>query len=94
MFQLIPFIQSFYAPQHPFLFSHHFIIGNLFIIQSFIGTRQGDLMGGPLFVLIHFHALCSSTSLFPSCLFPSVANDTHIIGPTLIVSQVFHHFSS
>ncbi len=36
----------------------------------------------------------SSTSLFLFCFFPFFANDTHIIGPVSVLSQVFHHFSS
>jgi hypothetical protein len=92
--QFIFFIHYFYAPQHPLLFNHHSLLNNLFIIQSSSGTHQRDLLGGPLFILTHFRALCSLTSLFPSCLFPSITNDTHIIGPTSIVFQAFDHFSS
>jgi hypothetical protein len=78
----------------PLFFNRHSFLGNMFIIQSSISTHQGDLLGGLFFLLIHFRTLCSLTSLFPSYLFPFVANDTHIIGPTSIVSQAFHHFSS
>jgi hypothetical protein len=43
-------------------------------------------------ILTHFRVLRSITSHFPSCLFPSIANDTHIIGPPLIVSFAYEHF--
>jgi hypothetical protein len=58
-----------------------------------MGTCQGDLLGGggALFLLIHFRALCFITSQFPSCLFPSIIDDTHNIGPILIVSFAYEH---
>ncbi len=51
----------------------------------------GGRGGGALFVLAHFRALRSTTNHFPSCLFPSIANDTHIIGPHSIVSFAYEH---
>jgi hypothetical protein len=36
-----------------------------------MGTYQGDLLGGALFALAHFKALHSTTSHFPSYIFPS-----------------------
>jgi len=49
-------------------------------------------LGGPFFSLAHFYTFHTLITLFPSCLFPFVTYDIHIIGPTLIVSQVFHHY--
>jgi hypothetical protein len=57
-----------------------------------MGTCQGDPLGRALFVLAHFRVLYSTTNHFPSCLFPSNANNTHIIGPSLIVSSGYEHF--
>ncbi len=75
-------------------FYHHSPQGDLFIIQSSIGTCQGDPLGRPLFALVHFYTLCSFARLFSSCLFPSIANDTHIIQSISIVFQAFHHLFS
>jgi hypothetical protein len=56
-----------------------------------MGTRQTNPLGGALFVLVHFRALHFITSRFPSCLFPSIANDIHIISPL----QLYHlHMST
>ncbi len=51
-----------------------------------IGTYQGDPLGGPFFALIHFRAFHNLTALFPSCLFPSIVDYTHIIGPAFVLS--------
>jgi hypothetical protein len=59
-----------------------------------MGIQQGDLLRGALFALAHFRALCSTTSHFPSCLFPSILNDTHIINPLSIVSSAYEHFQT
>jgi len=59
--------------------------GDVTIIPSTMGIRQGD-GGGALFALAHFKALRSIVSHFPSCLFQSIVDDTHIIGHPSIVS--------
>jgi hypothetical protein len=46
-----------------------------------MGIHQGDPSRGALFILAHFMALHFTINHFPSCLFPSIANDIHIIGP-------------
>jgi hypothetical protein len=46
-----------------------------------MGASQGDPLGGALFALAHFKALRSTINHFPYCLFPSIINDIHIIGP-------------
>jgi hypothetical protein len=73
-------------------FNHHDSLGALFIILSFMGTHQGDLLRRPLFALVYFCALCCFSEVFPSCFFLSLANDTHILNPTHVISFVFYHF--
>jgi hypothetical protein len=46
-----------------------------------MGTHQGDLLEGALFVLTHFKALRFIISYFLSCLFPSIVNNINMIGP-------------
>jgi hypothetical protein len=55
------------------------------------GFAKVILWGGALFVLAHFRALRSITSHFPSCLFPSIIDDAHIIGLPLVVSFAYEH---
>jgi hypothetical protein len=62
------------------------------MIPFAMGTHQGDPLGGALFALTHFRALSSIVSCFPSYLFSSIVDDTHIIGPPSIVSFEYEHF--
>jgi hypothetical protein len=43
-------------------------------------------MDPPFFALVNLCALCNLVGLFPRCLLPFVANDTHIIGLAQVVS--------
>jgi hypothetical protein len=62
------------------------------MIPSTMGTCQNDPLGRALFILTHFKILCSTTSRFFSYIFPSIANDTHIIEAPSIVSYTYDHF--
>ncbi len=74
------------------VYNHHNCEGDVIVIPSIMGTHQGDPLGGALFALAHFRALHSIANHFPSCLFPSIVNDTHMIGPPFIVSSTYEHF--
>jgi hypothetical protein len=89
--QLIPFVCAFYAFEFPLFYSHCNCEGDVIIIPFAMGTRQGDLLEKTLFTLAHFRALHFIVSHFPSCLFPSIANNIHIIGPPSIVSFIYKH---
>ncbi len=90
--QLIPFVPALYAFESPLFYSHHNHVGDVLVIFSTMGTREGDLLGRALFALTHFRALCFTTNHFLSCLFPSIVDDIHIIGPPSIVSFTYEHF--
>jgi hypothetical protein len=90
--QLLPFVHAFYAFEFPLFYSHHNCDGNVMVIPFAIKTYQCDPLGGALFTLIRFKALCSTTIHFPFYLFPSTTNNTHIIGPLSIVSFAYEHF--
>jgi hypothetical protein len=49
---------------------------------------------GALFTLAHFRALRFIANHFPYCLFPYIADDTHIIGPPSIVTSTYEHFQT
>jgi hypothetical protein len=49
-------------------------------------------LGKALFVLAHLRALHSIVNFFPSCLFRSITDDIHIIGPLSIVLFTYEHF--
>ncbi len=51
------------------------------IIESYAGTRQGDPLRGLLFVLAHYQIFLETIMWAPICIFPSLADDIHIVGP-------------
>jgi hypothetical protein len=60
--------------------------GNVTIIPSSMGIRQGDHLGGALFALTHFRAFHFITNHFPFYLFSSITNDIHI----KVFFQLYH----
>ncbi len=61
------------------------------IIESFLGMRQGDALGGPLFALAHYQALLKTIVWGPNYVFPSLADDTHIMRPLSEIIRAFGH---
>jgi hypothetical protein len=49
----------------------------------------GDPLGGALFVPVHFHVLCFTTTFHLTYVLILLANDTYIVGPTSNVVPVF-----
>jgi hypothetical protein len=64
------------------------------IIKSFLGTRQGDPLKGHLFILAHHQILLKTIVQAPSYIFPSLANDTHIMGLMNEITHAFDHLST
>jgi len=54
------------------------------IIDSSSSTRQGDLLRGILFALAHYRTFLETIAWAPNYVFPSLVNDIHIVGPTLL----------
>jgi hypothetical protein len=81
-----------FMPHSSFFFKSPLPLG--WLIFYLVLTHQTDLLGNYIFTLIHFHNFCSEVNLFQSCLFPCIVDDTHIIGPILVIFQAIHHFSS
>jgi hypothetical protein len=79
--QFIPFVHAFYTFEFPMFYHHYSHQDDVIIILFAMGTCQGDPLGGALFTLTHFMAMRFTTNHFLSCLFPTIANDNHIIGP-------------
>jgi len=75
-------------------YNHHNREGDVTIISFAIGTNQGNPWGGALLALAHFRAFRFTISHFPSCLFPSIVHDIHIINPPSIVSFAYEHFQT
>jgi hypothetical protein len=72
-------------------YSHHNHEGEVMIIPCIMETYQNDPLKSALFALTHFRTLHSIASHFPSCLFPYIVDDIHIIGPLSIISSAYEH---
>jgi hypothetical protein len=62
--QLIPFVHAFYAFESPMLYfyNHYNHENDVTLIPFTMGTYQGDPLRNAIFALIHFKALCFTTS--------------------------------
>jgi hypothetical protein len=89
--QLIPFVHAFYAFESPMFYIHRNHEGEVMIIPCTMETHQNDPLKSALFTLTHFATLHSTASHFPSCLFPYIVDDIHIIGPPSIISFAYEH---
>jgi hypothetical protein len=67
---------------------------NVTSIPFAMGTHQGDPLEGASFILAHFRLLHYIANHFPSCLFPSIVDDTHIKSPLSIVLFIYEHFQT
>ncbi len=90
--QLIPFVHAFHVFEFPLFYNHCNWECDVIVIPFAMGTHQGDPVRRALFILVHFKVLCFTSNHFPFCLFPSIANDIHIIDPLSIISFTFEHF--
>jgi hypothetical protein len=87
--QLFPFVHWFYTHQSPLYFSKASRHRDLIVISFEFGTWEGDPSGRMLFALVHFRTFHPTSTSHPTCVFPSLVDDMHIIGPTLDVLHVF-----
>jgi hypothetical protein len=76
-----------------FLFSSVAIPFGGFVSHPLLGRHApSDPLVGPLFTLAHFHALWCSTRVSAYYIFPSLMDDTHIIGLSSTIHLTFNHF--
>jgi hypothetical protein len=62
---------------------------DLKVISFKFNTQQVDPLGGVLFALVHLHVLRPIATTHPTYVFPSLANDMYIVGPTLYMLSIF-----
>ncbi len=56
--------------------------------------RQGDPLGGPLFALGHYWAFLETIVWTRNYVYPSLVNDTHIVGHVSEIMPTFDHLST
>jgi hypothetical protein len=90
--KFILFVHAFYVFESLLFYNHHNCEGNVIVIPFAMEICKSDPLGKALFTLAHFRALCFTTSHFPSCPFPSIINNIHVIGPYYIELFTYEHF--
>jgi len=56
--------------------------------------KYGDPLKGPLFGLAHYQILLKTIAQTPNYVFPSLVDNTHIVGPMSEIDPVFDHLST
>jgi len=64
------------------------------IFEFSSSTRQGDLLEGCLFTLAHYRAFLGTIGQAGNYVFPSLTNDTHIVGSMSEITHAFDHLST
>jgi hypothetical protein len=91
---IVPFTKLFYHAHFSFYYQHGPHVEGVTTIESSSGTKQGDPIGGLLFVLAHYQALLKTIAQAPTCILPFLIGDTHIMGPMSEVIRAFDHLST
>jgi hypothetical protein len=61
------------------------------LLSHFQAQGKGDPLGGPLFSLAHYRTFLKIITQAPKCVFPSLVDDTHIVGTMNKVVIAFNH---
>jgi hypothetical protein len=69
-------------------------VEGVIVIESSSSMKQGDPLGGLLFFWAHYWALLKTIARAPNYVFPSLADDMHIMGPMNEITHAFDHFST
>jgi hypothetical protein len=77
---IFPFTKLFYGACSFFYYQHGRHVKGVTIIESPSGMMQGDLLGGLSFVLAHYWTILETIMQASDCVFPSLIDDTHIMG--------------
>jgi hypothetical protein len=62
------------------------------VIELFLGMKQGDPLGSPLFILAHYQVFLKTIMRTPNYVVPSLVDETHILRPMNEIPNVFYHF--
>ncbi len=91
---IVPFTRFFYDVHPSLYYQHGQNVEGVTIIESSSSTKQGDPLGGPLFVLAHYRTFLETITQAPNYIFPSLTDDTHIMGPKNEITYAFDHLST
>jgi hypothetical protein len=90
---IVPFTM-FYGAHFFFYYQHGQHEEGVTIIESPSSMEVGWILRWFLFALAHYRTFLKSIAQAPNCVFPSLMDDTHIMGPMSEVVPAFDHFST
>ncbi len=88
---IVPFTKLFYGACSFFNYQHGQHVKGVTIIESLSGMTQGDPLGGLSFILAHYWTVLKTIMQTFDCVFPSLIDDTHILGPMNEITCAFDH---
>ncbi len=91
---IIPFIRLFYGIHFFLHYQHEQHEEGVTIIKSSSSMKQGNLLKGFLFSLIHYGTFLKTITQAPNYVFPSLADDTHIMSFMNKIVPAFYHLST
>jgi hypothetical protein len=91
---IVPFTRLFYGAHSSLYYQHGRHVEGVTILESFSSVRQSNPLRGLLFALAHYQALLKTITRTPNYIFPSLTNNTHIVGPMSELTCTFHHLST
>jgi len=89
-----PFTKLFYDIHFSLYYRHGQHEEGVTIIESSLSIRQGDPLGGLLFALAHYQTLLKTIKQALDCVYQSLTNNTHIVGPMNKIFPTFDHVST
>jgi hypothetical protein len=81
----------YYGVHSSFYYQHGQHVEGVTIIESSSRTKQGDPLGDFLFVLAHYQMPLKTIMRAPNYIFPSLTDNTHIVGPMNEIPHTFDH---
>jgi hypothetical protein len=91
---IIPLTRLFYGVHYSLYYQLGQHEEGVTIIESSTCMKQGDPLGGILFALAHYQTFLETITWASNCVFPSLVNDTHIMGPMNEIIHAFDHLST
>jgi hypothetical protein len=64
------------------------------LLNQFWAQGRVTPLGSPLFVLAHYRTFLETIARDPNYVFPSLVDDTHIMGPLSEITHIFYHLST
>jgi hypothetical protein len=88
---IVPFTKLFYGVHFLFTSNMGSMKRGSSLLNHFQAQGKGGPLGGPLFALAHYRAFLKTITQAPKCVFPSLVDDTHIVGTMNEVVLAFNH---